>query len=103
MVIFPNYQSKGLGTKLLSHICAKFREDPLVQDITVEDSNPDFSHIRDKVDFSLLKGDQNLPLTDYESFKSFVTKKYKLSSSQILKQYHYIKLLAEKSDKELLS
>lgn len=47
VLILPPYQRHGYGRFLYKAICSRACEDELVQDITVEDPNADFSRLRD--------------------------------------------------------
>ncbi|KAG8327576.1 histone acetyltransferase 1 [Homalodisca vitripennis] len=53
MLVLPPFQRRGLGVHLLCSVYQHYRGVDAVTDITVEDPNEEFQHLRDYVDASL--------------------------------------------------
>lgn len=53
MLILPPYQGMGIGAEFIESIYNKFKDDPKVVDITVEDPSDDFRRVRNFVDAKL--------------------------------------------------
>lgn len=53
MLILPPYQGMGIGSQFIETIYNKFKDDPKVVDITVEDPSDDFRRVRNYVDAKL--------------------------------------------------
>uniref|UniRef100_A0A1B6GEC1 Histone acetyltransferase type B catalytic subunit n=1 Tax=Cuerna arida TaxID=1464854 RepID=A0A1B6GEC1_9HEMI len=53
MLVLPPFQRRGLGVHLLCSVYQHYRGVNAVTDITVEDPNEEFQHLRDYVDASL--------------------------------------------------
>lgn len=53
MLILPPYQGMGIGAQFIETIYNKFKDDPKVVDITVEDPSDDFRRVRNYVDAKL--------------------------------------------------
>lgn len=71
MLVLPPFQGIGIGAKILEIIYDKFKGDPKVVDITVEDPSDDFRRIRNYVDAKLCK---NLPAFSPEKLKKSFSK-----------------------------
>lgn len=55
MFILPPFQCMGIGAKLIELVYHKFKGDPKVVDITVEDPSDDFRRVRNYVDVKLCR------------------------------------------------
>lgn len=53
MLILPPFQGMGIGAQFIETIYNKFKDDPKVVDITVEDPSDDFRRVRNFVDAKL--------------------------------------------------
>lgn len=71
MLVLPPFQGIGIGAKILEIIYNKFKDDPKVIDITVEDPSDDFRRIRNYVDAKLCK---ELPAFSSENLKKGFSK-----------------------------
>lgn len=71
MLILPPFQGIGIGAKMLEVIYNKFKNDPNVIDITVEDPSDDFRRIRNYVDAKLCK---DLPAFSPDNLKKEFSK-----------------------------
>jgi histone acetyltransferase 1 len=60
-LILPNYQSQGHGGSIYRFLCDKFRSDPTIKEICVEDPSEGFSDLRFRNDLRVLIQDQSLP------------------------------------------
>lgn len=71
MLVLPPFQGLGIGATLLEVIYNKFKNDPIVVDITVEDPSDDFRRVRNYVDAKLCK---DLPAFSSENLKKGYSK-----------------------------
>lgn len=67
MLILPPFQGMGIGAQAIEAIYNKFKNDPKVVDITVEDPSDDFRRVRNYVDAKLCL---NLPQFAADKLKS---------------------------------
>lgn len=67
MLILPPFQGMGIGAQVIEAIYNKFKNDPKVVDITVEDPSDDFRRVRNYVDAKLCL---NLPEFAADKLKS---------------------------------
>jgi len=89
-LILPEYQGKGIGPKLLEAFYDDCLKDENVYDITVEDANPDFQRMRDKLDFIRLINLAEKPHVEcWDVFKNEVHSAFKLSHPQLLRMYQF--------------
>lgn len=66
MLVLPPFQGIGIGAKFVEVVYNKFKKDPKVIDITVEDPSDDFRRVRNYVDSKLC---QSLPAFSPENLK----------------------------------
>lgn len=55
MLVLPPFQGQGIGAQFVEVVYNKFKNDPKVIDITVEDPSDDFRRVRNYVDAKLCK------------------------------------------------
>lgn len=55
MLVLPPFQGQGIGAQLIETVYNKYRNDPKVIDITVEDPSDDFRRVRNFVDIKLCR------------------------------------------------
>lgn len=98
-LILPPFQGMGVGAQIIETIYNKFRSDPNVTDITVEDPSDDFRRVRNYVDAKLCI---NLPEFAPEELKKGFNKeminaarsKYKINPKQCRVVYEILRLKA---------
>ncbi|MES1904568.1 MAG: histone acetyltransferase 1 [Paramarteilia canceri] len=101
-IILPEYQRIGLGTELLKIFYKRCQSDDWTQDFTVEEPNSEFTQLRDKLDFSLISKDQNLPVGRLTDFLQYLEKEYKYEKAQALKLYKMMKIFQTLKRKECI-
>lgn len=80
VLVLPEFQGCQVGTHLLHAFYKDCWETENVQDMTVEEPSEHFTHIRDKLDFTILINDENLSLKNWFKFKNYVLNKYKFNA-----------------------
>lgn len=82
MFILPPFQCIGIGAKLIEFVYNKFKGDPKVVDITVEDPSDDFRRVRNYVDAKLCR---ELPEFSEDNLKNGFSKEMVQAAKERLK------------------
>lgn len=99
MLILPPFQGFGIGARLIETIYNKFKGDPSVVDITVEDPSDDFRRVRNYVDAKLcLNLPEFAPNKLKEGFNQEMVaaakREYKINPKQVRTVYEILRLNA---------
>lgn len=97
MLVLPPFQGQGIGAQFVEVVYNKFKDDPKVIDITVEDPSDDFRRVRNYVDAKLC---MDLPAFAPEQLRKGFSKemideakhKYKINPRQCRIVYEILRL-----------
>lgn len=82
MLVLPPFQGQGIGAKLVEVVYNKFKGDPKVIDITVEDPSDDFRRVRNYVDAKICR---ELPEFSPENLRKGFTKEMITAAKELYK------------------
>uniref|UniRef100_A0A1B6KWX0 Histone acetyltransferase type B catalytic subunit n=2 Tax=Graphocephala atropunctata TaxID=36148 RepID=A0A1B6KWX0_9HEMI len=97
MLVLPPFQRRGLAVHLLCSIYQHYRGIDGVSDITVEDPNEEFQHLRDYVDASLCSGLDSFSLDKLRQgfspeMATEACLKFKINKKQARRVYEILRL-----------
>lgn len=99
MLVLPPFQGKGIGAQIIETIYNKYRADPKVVDITVEDPSDEFRRVRNYVDAKLCMklpafAPDKLKNGYHQEMADAAKKEYKINAKQCRIVYEILRLNA---------